>query len=849
VVALVPERALTRFLAGVRLGAQARPGASLDAGRAQYVRQNVETSALARVPGLMYPRLGFTRRNELGVLMWTRRRARVFWAASLVSALFLVSSMVGDVTVWAAGSLRTSVMADGHQARASDSVSGKEAQAADNDASAQKNEKMAGDLTLLSTASRGNAEAAVATARVRDAATAGDRVQVVVEGAGSERSGARAAIQSAGGDVQAEYQNLVQASVPVASLGRIANDSSVGYVRRPLHGFPDAVSGEGVAASGASTWQTAGLTGSGAKIAVIDFGFTGYQARQASGDLPANLIAKDLCGGAFNVSGGEHGTAVGEVVYEMAPGAQLYLICVDTEVDLGLAKDYAKAQGINVIVHSASWFNTSRGDGTGTPSSPNATVADARNSGILWVNSAGNRAQQHWSGTFRDEDNNGLNNFNNPGETPDNGNTVFLFVNQQICVYLRWDAWPTTNIDYDLRLTTSSAGTLVAQSATLQNGTQPPTESFCYTNTTGSSQNFAIGIKKANAPTSPLLELFVAPAPDLEWQTAAGSITEPASSPNAFAAAAVCWQNSRLEDYSSRGPTIDGRIKPDIAGQSVVSSATYGPWTSCPADSIGTGNVSFNGTSAAAPHVAGAAALVKGAFPSFTASQIQAFLEGRAIDKGEPGKDNSFGAGVLALGAPSAVTAPPPSAQCRTTLSADLPAGATVLPVASQQGCQIGDHIAINPGGSTEERSVISGFGSIIIDQPTKNLHRAGEAVVRIAVTEDLGRAVVPPEDDTDKPRKETEEQRQQRERTNASNRDDEHTEGNVMAVKCDADWPTITIANRDGLVDVRLVHDAVESCSSAREGDYLEADGEKQNEQLYDASDITLHRDGQRVR
>src|SRR5207247_7031561 len=104
-------------------------------------------------------------------------------------------------------------------------------------------------------------------------------------------------------------------------------------------------------------------------------------------------------------------------------------------------------------------------------------------------------------------------------------------------------------------------------------------------------------------------------------------------------------------EYSGRGPTIDGRIKPDIAGQSVVSSGTYGPWISCPATTNGTGNVSFNGTSAAAPHVGGAAALVKAAFPSFTASQIQSFLEGRALDLGTPGKDSSFAAGVLALGA------------------------------------------------------------------------------------------------------------------------------------------------------------------------------------------------------
>ena len=121
--------------------------------------------------------------------------------------------------------------------------------------------------------------------------------------------------------------------------------------------------------------------------------------------------------------------------------------------------------------------------------------------------------------------------------------------------------------------------------------------------------------------------------------------------------------------------------------------------------------------------------------------------------------------------------------------------------------------------------------------------------MIRIGIQEDLGRAVVPPEDDTDKPRKLTEEERQQRQRTNRSGRDDEHTEGNVTAVACDAAIPTITIANRDGLVEVQLLHEAAQSCGSAQAGDYLEADGVKQTEQLFEADSVTLRRGGQRVK
>ncbi len=60
---------------------------------------------------------------------------------------------------------------------------------------------------------------------------------------------------------------------------------------------------------------------------------------------------------------------------------------------------------------------------------------------------------------------------------------------------------------------------------------------------------------------------------------------------------------------------------------------------------------------------------------------------------------------------------------CQTTLSANVPAGSKTLPVVSSAGCAVNDHVSINPGGSTEERTIITGFGSIIIDQPTKYAH------------------------------------------------------------------------------------------------------------------------------
>jgi hypothetical protein len=93
---------------------------------------------------------------------------------------------------------------------------------------------------------------------------------------------------------------------------------------------------------------------------------------------------------------------------------------------------------------------------------------------------------------------------------------------------------------------------------------------------------------------------------------------------------------------------------------------------------------------------------------------------------------------------------------------------------------------------------------------------------------------------DDDKP-KETEEQRQQHQLTNRSNRDVITIEGNVMEVHADDGPPYVIIANRDGLVKVILLHDAALVAHSIQVGQYLEGTGEKQTEQLFEASDVSL--------
>jgi subtilisin family serine protease len=328
-------------------------------------------------------------------------------------------------------------------------------------------------------------------------------------------------------------------------------------------------------------------------------------------------------------------------VAENAPDANLYLVCIKDVAGLGLAVAYAQAHGIQIISHSASWFNTGRGDGSGAPDTPEGIVAAARAAGILWVNAAGNRAQQHWSGAFVDSNANGWNEFA-PG---DEGNTIAVRGGAIACVALKWDDWPASAEDYDLYVTRSPGGNAVAVSTGAQTGFEPPSELACLVNSSAATETYAIGIRAHHVTARPVrFDLFVYPGPDLEYQVAEGSVTEPGTSPSALTVGAACWQGNDLERYSSQGPTVDGRVKPDLVGPDSVSSFTFGPFSGC-------GVSGFAGTSASTPHVAAAAALVKQVNPAFGPAELQAYLEENAVDLGAPGKDSAFGSGKLMLGA------------------------------------------------------------------------------------------------------------------------------------------------------------------------------------------------------
>ncbi len=113
------------------------------------------------------------------------------------------------------------------------------------------------------------------------------------------------------------------------------------------------------------------------------------------------------------------------------------------------------------------------------------------------------------------------------------------------------------------------------------------------------------------------------------------SICSPATAKEVITVGAVD-DELKIAGFSSRGPTKDGRIKPEVSAVGVDVTS-----------SVPKGYTKASGTSMATPHISGAIALLLQKNPSLNPREIKDILMQTALDKGKVGADNEYGYGVI----------------------------------------------------------------------------------------------------------------------------------------------------------------------------------------------------------
>ena len=459
-------------------------------------------------------------------------------------------------------------------------------------------------------------------------------------------------------------EGFVSAFVPADLLESASQVLGVWYVR--AHRDPVVLQGanvgRGVSIHGASAWNTAGFRGQGVKVGIIDTGFASFSQHMGT-ELPSTV--KAMCytghgGHSNNLSDCEeshqfykqHGTIVAEVVFDYAPEAEYYIGRIDAWDSLRSVVEWMAGEGVQVIVMSLSFEWSGPGDGTSPFSnSPVNTVNYAARQGILWVNAAGNDSNSMWLGDFQDSDQDGWHEFQDGDEC----NSVYMADGLPVWGNLRWEGtWgeePDADLDIYIYQIDGWRGEPLGSPLAFSEGDPRsipvPFESTGVTAPERSYYCFAI--RKASGGEVGWLQFTSATRHFIERFTENGSVISPAEHPSssllAVGATSVDDTNT-LWDLSSRGPTTDGRVKPDLVGVHGTYSVLYG------------GNA--EGTSVSGPQVGGLAALVQQAYPDYSSSQVARYLKSHAASRGVV-PNNDWGYGLAMLPNPDTVPTPEPT--------------------------------------------------------------------------------------------------------------------------------------------------------------------------------------------
>ncbi len=418
---------------------------------------------------------------------------------------------------------------------------------------------------------------------------------------------------------------------PVAtSTSRRVSAVQTAEGRRPL-----AVTSEGLAAMGAPEWHTAGHTGAGVTVAILDVGFDGLD------DVPADDLPADVLTMAFDEDGvldalTDHGTQMAEIIHDVAPDAELVAVTFDDD-QFAETVAWLELTGVDVVSFSMEWTDGPL-DGTHWTAPIIQASIDA---GITWVVAAGNSANTHHNGTTMDVDGDGWIEVTSGGIEH---NAFTIAPGNTAEVSLSWNE-PATDLDlclFDMQdLNPDGQPTVLECTANPQGLGEPATEILTLTNSTGTRHHYSYGVTRRSGPETTYETRTWGTSP-LQFANPAASIGVPANMADVVTVGAVDWQTEQLQPYSAWGPNHMGDRKPEVVGPDLVATSAW----------VGADN---SGTSYATPHVAGLVALILGAAPDLTPAEVKERITSRASRADNP--DYKHGWGVIRLGnLPSTIT-------------------------------------------------------------------------------------------------------------------------------------------------------------------------------------------------
>jgi hypothetical protein len=420
--------------------------------------------------------------------------------------------------------------------------------------------------------------------------------------------------------------------------------------------------------------STFATDGSGVIVGVLSDSYNckgGAAADVTSGDLPANVtVLQDETG---CTSGTDEGRAMMQIVHDVAPGAsEAFYTAYNGTADFanGIVALATQAHA-NVIADDVIYY--------AEPMFQDGVIAQAvdtvKGMGVSYFSAAGNDARKSYESVFR---NSGAKGFSpnsvrhdfDPGTGTDTLMQVTIPANSQVVFVLQWDnpffsvsGSPGAQTDMDILLyplPLSASGRPIT-GATTNNVGGDAVEVFSYTNTSSSSVSYQIAIEKVSGPDPGRIKLvyFGNMTIDEYATNSSTSYGHPIASGGCGVGAARYSQTPAYgvsppsaEYFSSYGglsilfdtagsPVNEVRKKPCFVAPDGGNNTFFG------SDYEGDGYPNFFGTSAATPHAAGVAALLKSYVSTLTPDDIYQALGSTAIDMGATGFDNRTGYGLI----------------------------------------------------------------------------------------------------------------------------------------------------------------------------------------------------------